>query len=157
MQLPDVARITIKLLAVVSIAGCDSATGPDSTLAGQYELRSIEGDPSLAESNPDGSTTWFYGLIILRNDGSYSYAVMTRTCQPNQCTPMSVKSFGGTWTGKSSDIVLYERADGTVRRWHYSDEALSGREPKFFDGSHGLVFRKCGTAEAGGCEFYPGT
>ena len=150
-------RLVIGFLALISVVACDSSTAPDSSLVGQYELRAIDGDTSLTKMNSDGFISDFYGLVILRDDGSYSYAVMTRACRVHECTPMEVKVFGGRWWATSSDVDLHETADGTMRHWRFSAPDLSGQEPKFFNGSRGLVFRKCGDAEFFGCALFPGT
>ena len=146
------------LLAIISVVGCDSSTAPENPLSGQYELRSIDGDTTRAKKNPDGSVSEFSGLIILRNDRSYSYAVIVRACKGVfDCTPTEVKTFGGTWSGTSSDIDLKENADGMRRHWHLSNLDLSGQEPKFFNGSRELVFRKCADAHGSACQYTPGT
>ena len=145
------------LLAIIGIAACDSPTGPDDSLVGQYEMSSIDGDTALSKTKPDGSVQFTFGFVILRKDGSYSYAVFTRSCLVYDCETMKVKVFGGTWTGRNSEILLNENADGTVRHWQHSDGGLSGREPKFFNGPADLVFRYCGSFEAGNCALYPGT
>ena len=144
--------------AIISVAAaCESGTAPQNPLSGQYELRSIDGDTSVAKTDPDEFGVEYYGLIILRDDESYSYAVMTRVCESIfECTPMEVRTFGGTWSGTSSDIDLKENADGTRRHWHLSNLDLSGQEPKFFDGPRDLVFRKCADAHTFGCAFFPG-
>jgi hypothetical protein len=148
----------IGMTAIIGVAACDSTTAPDSSLAGQYELTSIDGDTALSKPNPDGFVRDYYGFVILRNDGSYSYAVMTMACRDVfECTPIEVKVFGGTWSGDGSDIDMIEAADGTTRQWHYSDLDLSGQEPKFFNGSKSLVFRKCGEKGTYVCALYPGT
>lgn len=147
----------IALLLLVNAAGCDSATAPDSPLVGQYELSSVNGDTTIAGQNPDTSPRTFYGFVILRNDGSYSYALIMRVCNTSPCPSPDVRTFGGTWTTGSSNIELTENADGTTRRWSYSSDELSGIESKFFNGSASLLFRKCGTVETGGCALTPGT
>ena len=147
----------IALFLLVGVVSCDSATAPDSALVGQYELSSVNGDTTIAGQNPDSSPRTFYGFVILRNDGSYSYALIMRVCDTSPCPSPNVRTFGGTWITRSPNIKLTENADGTTRRWSYSSDELSGIESKFFNGSASLLFRKCGTVETGGCALSPGT
>jgi hypothetical protein len=147
----------IVLFLLVGVVGCDSVTAPGGSLVGQYELRSVNGDTTIAGENPDTSPRIFYGFVILRKDGSYSYALIMGVCNTSSCPSPEVRTFGGTWTARSSQIELTENADGTTRRWGYSSDELSGIESKFFSGSASLLFRKCGAVGSGGCALTPGT
>jgi hypothetical protein len=150
----------LRLLAfmlLIGVASCDNTTGPDSPLVGQYELSSVNGDTTLAGENPDLSSRPFLGFVLLRNDGSYSYALIKDVCNSVPCKSPEVRIYGGTWSATRSNIELIENTDGTIRRWTYSSDELSGIESKFFNASANLRFRKCGTLETGGCVLTPGS
>lgn len=150
-------RVTALLIGFFCTASCNSATISESLLAGQYELKSIDGNASLERSNSDGAVSSYAGIVILRSDATYSYAVMVYTCRLNQCERATVRAFGGVWWETDSGIELTETADGTVRHWDVAGHDLVGQEPKFFDGSRQLVFRQCASGQTSNCAFFPGT
>ena len=128
--------------------------GPEASIAGTYELASVNGDTTRVFYNSsDGSTKYAAGSLTLAADGSYKYFVLNQNCFINGCENPLVKSYEGKWVRTSGNYELTDNADHSVITWGYSNNRLSGRDPRYFGGAADLVFRRCGPTEVVACAF----
>ena len=136
-------RFTIFPVAFAGLIGCDSSTAPETSIIGDYNLVSINGDTVLVHDTSDGGQEYRIGFATIDAAGTYSYAFLRQTCFFNGCSAPEVDQFSGTWKSKNSDLELTDQADGSVALWHYSNHSLSGHDIRAAIAPATIVFHQC--------------
>lgn len=97
--------LVLAMVAPLALAGCGDSTGPGS-IAGTYELRSINGDPVpvLLESGPPQEELTD-GFVRLNADGTFVASHTVRISSSNSTT-VAIQTINGAYTRSGNNVTL---------------------------------------------------
>jgi hypothetical protein len=106
--------LVLAMAVPLAVAGCGDSTGPGGSIAGTYELRSINGDPVpvlLEPGPPQEEITG--GFVRLNANGTFSARHTLRITSGGSSTTLT-EDINGTYSRSDNDITLtFEDPDGS--------------------------------------------
>jgi hypothetical protein len=106
--------LVLAMAIPLAVAGCGDSTGPGGSVAGTYELRSINGDPVPVTTDESGSfrEEITAGFVRLNANGSFSAGLTFRVTNGTVVTTETLE-INGTYTRSGNRITLtFQDPDG---------------------------------------------
>jgi hypothetical protein len=129
--------LLLTVLAIASVGCGDDGAGPDGSIAGRYELRTVNGNnlPYTLVALGNDRFEFLSGFAQVNTDGTFSVSFTTRQTVGGQTTT-TTDADSGTWT-QTGNQLRFTFSDATT-----STGVVSGNEITVIEGQVSFVFRK---------------
>jgi len=114
-------------LAIVNCGGSDSSVGPNASVGGTWNLRSINGTPLPANFVDQGTTLTITSSTLTMSgstSGAYNEVIAYRAVSGGQ-TVTGTQTEVGTWSANGGSITFNDQTDRTTYQGSVSGNTLT--------------------------------